>query len=93
MGAQCWEKDVFSWLGEEGLYAVFKELRIREESGLVTRDTIGSEEGGRVISGPSWKLEGPEFVGEGREERGRGKGEGGERERLVGTGRGTSEGA
>ena len=54
----------------EGLYAVFKELRIREESGLVTRDTIGSEEGGRVISGLSWKLEGPDLVGEGREERG-----------------------
>lgn len=75
-------------MGEEGLYAVFKELRIREESGLVTRDTVGSEEGGRVISGLSWKLEGPEFVGEGREERGRGKGEGGREREACGDGEG-----
>lgn len=51
---------------------VFKELLIREENPSATKDAIASEEGGRVLSELSWKLEeGPELVGEAREERGR----------------------
>ena len=63
---------------------VFKELLIREENPSATKDAVASEEGGRVISELSWKLEeGPELVGEAREERGRERkcGESGEGER------------